>query len=62
MQRIVPIVEGDGDTQAVPRLISRILEHYAWSNNWYVGTPIKANGLNRLKKKLQEYLEYSIPI
>ena len=30
MQRIVTIVEGDGDVQAVPILLSRLLNYYGW--------------------------------
>lgn len=57
MQRIVTIVEGDGDVQAVPILLSRLLNHYGWSVNWYVSRPIRVGNLGNLKKNLNRFLE-----
>ncbi|MFP4437658.1 MAG: hypothetical protein ACLFVO_10445 [Chloroflexaceae bacterium] len=57
MQRIVTIVEGDGDVQAVPILLSRLLNYYGWSVNWYVSRPIRVGNLGNLKKNLNRFLD-----
>lgn len=57
MQKIVPIVEGDGEEKAVPNLISRILDHYGWSNNWYTGNTMRAGNLGHFKKYMLRYLK-----
>ncbi|GAB4213223.1 MAG: hypothetical protein OHK0022_50060 [Roseiflexaceae bacterium] len=57
MQKIVPIVEGDGEVLAVPSLISRVLEHYGWSSTWYAGGTIRAGNIGHFKKNLYRYLK-----
>ena len=55
MPVIVPIVEGDGEVQAVPVLLSRMLQykHY-W--NWRPAPPKRAGGLQSLRPKLDKFL------
>lgn len=57
MPKIVPIVEGDGDVEAVPVLLRRILEHLGLSH-WDVAHAKKAGSLPVLTKRLQEFLRY----
>lgn len=57
---IVPIVEGDGDTEAVPLLLRRILYEICQRYEWRVGKPIRAGGLYSFKNKLDRYLGYAL--
>ncbi len=58
MPAIVPIVEGDGDVQAVPLLLRRLLDYYQrW--DWSVSRARKAGGVMRLKRDLGRYLRYA---
>jgi Domain of unknown function (DUF4276) len=58
MPAIVPIVEGDGDAQAAPSLITRFLhEREKW--DWTVAHPKKAGGLVSLQPKLAQFLRYA---
>jgi hypothetical protein len=56
MQKIVPIVEGDGEVDAAPRLITRILNHYNWSSTWYAGKAIRAGNPGYFKKNIDRFL------
>lgn len=59
MQRIIPIVEGDGDREAVPLLIRKILmagEYWGWD----VGRPKQARNLTLLQQKLDSFLGYAL--
>ena len=58
MPRIVPIVEGDGDMDAVPLLLRMILQHHQWFD-WSVAPPKKARGLSALKRKLGSFIRYA---
>ena len=57
MQKIVPIVEGDGEVDSVPRLITRILNHYDWSSTWYAGKAIRAGNPGYFKKNIDRFLQ-----
>jgi hypothetical protein len=50
MRRIVALVEGDGDCQAVPKLISRICQKENLSNIYIDETPIRIGGYAGLLK------------
>ncbi len=58
MPRIVPIVEGPGDIDAVPTLLHRILRHRQWWN-WSVAPPKRAGNLGNLKKRLDDFIQYA---
>lgn len=56
MPCIIPIVEGDGDVDAVPVLLRMILEHNEqWS--WSVGRPKRAGNISTLRKHLSSFLQ-----
>lgn len=58
MPAIVPIVEGDGDVEAVPVLVRALLaQQQAWG--WTVARPKKAGGLNSLRSRLADFLRYA---
>lgn len=57
MRRIVPIIEGDGEVQAVPKLLSRLLKHKGLSGSWYIGNTIRVGSISKLKKDLRRFLE-----
>lgn len=58
MPAIVPIVEGDGDVEAVPVLVRTLLaQQQAWG--WTVARPKKAGGLNNLRSRLADFLRYA---
>ncbi len=58
MPIIVPIVEGDGEIEAVPVLLRRILEQREWWH-WSVRKPMRAGGLGSLKKRFAQLLQYA---
>lgn len=58
MPRIVPIVEGDGDIEAVPILLRYVLHELLNENTWNVIHPKKAHSLPALRKKLGKFLRY----
>ncbi|HHC24661.1 MAG TPA: DUF4276 family protein [Desulfobacterales bacterium] len=58
MPCIIPIVEGQGERDAVPLLLRRILhQHQLW--HWSAARPIAAGNLNKLKKKLGQFVTYA---
>ena len=59
MPKIVPIVEGDGEMEAVPILLRRILHDRLGAYDWRVGLPKKAHGLPALRKKLSNFIRYA---
>lgn len=59
MPKIVPIVEGDGDFQAVPILLRRVLAEQLHLYTWEVARPKKANSLSALRKRLSDYIQYA---
>ena len=56
MPRIIPIVEGEGEVEAVPLLLRRILE-YNGQWNWSVGRPTRAGHLDVLRHRLSRVLQ-----
>ena len=57
MKRIVLFVEGEGDTNAVPQLVSRLLsEQDAWKSLILDPHPFRVRGINKLVK--HEYSEW----
>jgi hypothetical protein len=58
MPKIVPIVEGEGDIEAVPILLRYVLHELLHKNTWNVIHPKKAHSLPALHKKLGKYLHY----
>lgn len=55
MHCIIPIVEGPGDIEAVPALLTRILQDEGhWQ--WYIGRAHKAHNLDTLKNGLEYFL------
>ena len=58
MPRLVPIVEGYGDLEAVPLLLRRILLDRHWSH-WSVAAPKRAGSLAALKKNLGQFIQYA---
>jgi len=60
LRKIVPIVEGDGDAQAVPKLIAKILAHIG-RYDLIPGDPKIAGGKSELTKigGLEIYLDYA---
>jgi hypothetical protein len=55
---IVPIVEGDGDVQAVPSLIRKVLQHNEYWH-WRVAPAKRAGSLSSLRPKLGNFLRYA---
>lgn len=55
MAKIIPIIEGQGEIEAVPTLLYKIL-HDLQQWQWQVGKPYRANSLGRLKKYLASLL------
>ncbi len=58
MPKIVPITEGQGDVEAVPLLLRKILQHNKWWE-WEVAHPKRAGSLSALKRKLDRFLGYA---
>jgi len=59
MPKIFPIVEGDGDTEAVPILLRRVLHEHLEQYHWNVTHPIRAHSLAVLRKRLGDYIAYA---
>lgn len=55
MPKIIPIIEGQGEIEAVPTLLYKIL-HDLQQWQWQVDKPFRANSLGRLKKYLGSLL------
>ena len=55
MPKIIPIIEGQGEIDAVPTLLYKIW-HDLQQWPWQVGKPFRANSLGRLKKYLASLL------
>ena len=56
---IVPIVEGDGEVKAVPRLLHRVLRERHGRYDIRIQTPINARGKTKLLKNFGRFLEYA---
>ena len=60
MITIVPVVEGDGDASALPELLNRIISTKFNRYDIVVAEGkskvVKANGLDKLKNKLEKFL------
>lgn len=56
---IVPIVEGDGEVKAVPRLLLRILSEQHGRSDVRIQQPINARGKTKLLKNFEVFLEYA---
>ena len=56
---IVPIVEGDGEVKAVPRLLLRIIGEKHGRQDIRIQQPINARGKTKLLKKFAVFLEYA---
>ena len=53
------VVEGQGDEEAVPSLIHKVLSDLnRW--DWYAGRPIRVGSLGKLRKELKWYLSAAI--
>jgi len=57
---IVPVVEGDGEVEAVPVLIRKILREQFGRHDIRVASPKPAHGKGTLLRRLEDYLEYAI--
>ena len=59
MRAIISLVEGQGDEEAVPSLIHKVLSDLnRW--DWYAGRPIRVGSLGKLRKELEWYLSGAI--
>lgn len=55
MPRIIPLVEGQGDVDAVPTLLYKLLhDRQEWQ--WHVGRPYRVRSLGALKKNLSYFV------
>jgi len=59
MPKIVPIVEGDGDFQAVPILLRRALAENLNNYAWEIARPKIAHSLPALRKRLSDFIRYA---
>ncbi len=59
MPKIVALVEGPGDIEAVPGLLYKLLreKHQQWT--WQVARPKRVGGLGALKKRLDRFMTYA---
>ncbi len=58
MPKIVALVEGPGDVEAVPELLRKVLyEKQQWT--WQVARPKRVGGLGALKKRLVKFMTYA---
>lgn len=60
MASIVPIVEGDGEIEAVPVLLRRILQERCQRYDMQVAKPPNAGGKGNLVRDLERYLQYAV--
>ncbi|MGL6195129.1 MAG: DUF4276 family protein [Thermoguttaceae bacterium] len=51
MKKLILMLEGEGDVQAVPGLVTRILEHIEKSGCYYIGECYKVGEIHRLVNK-----------
>ncbi|MGB0385163.1 MAG: DUF4276 family protein [Ardenticatenaceae bacterium] len=55
MPRIIPLVEGQGDVDAIPTLLYKLLhDRQEWQ--WHVGRPYRVRSLGALKKNLTYFV------
>ena len=59
MKKIIPIVEGPGDIEAVPELLRRILFELLNTYDWQISRPKRANNLHHLKQQLDRFIAYA---
>jgi hypothetical protein len=59
MPKIIPIIEGDGEIEAVPILLRRILTERLLRYDWTVSTPKQAHSLPVLRRDLEKYIRYA---
>lgn len=59
MPKIVPIVEGDGELDAIPVLLRRILHENFQVFDWEIGKPKKAHSLPAFRRRLSDFIRYS---
>ncbi|MBA4420606.1 MAG: hypothetical protein C0391_05615 [Anaerolinea sp.] len=59
MPKIVPIVEGPGDIEAVPELLRRILYDLYHVYDWEIAHPLKANNLTTLRNNVNSFITYA---
>lgn len=59
MPKIVPIVEGPGDIEAVPVLIRRILYDLYNAYDWQIAHPLKANNITSFRQRVNSFLGYA---
>lgn len=57
---LVPIVEGDGEKEAVPLLLRRVLHERLMMYDVNVLRPIITNGKGNLLRKLEKFLDYAL--
>jgi hypothetical protein len=58
MRALISLVEGEGDKDAIPTLLTKILHDFQqW--NWYVGETIIVRSLGKLYKNLATYLTHA---
>ena len=62
MPVIVPVVEGDGEAEALPVLIRRVLGERLHQYGLSVGHPKNAHGKDRLVRDLEKYVQYALMI
>lgn len=59
MSVIVPVVEGDGEVEAVPLLLRRVLREQCIRHDVDVATPKNAHGRGTLLRDLERFLKYA---
>jgi Domain of unknown function (DUF4276) len=59
MPKIVPIVEGPGDIEAVPELLRRILYDIYHAYDWQIAHPLRANNLTALRQRVDSFMGYA---
>ena len=59
MPKIVPIVEGPGDIEAVPELIRRILYDIYHAYDWQIAHPLKTNNLTTFRQRVNDFMMYA---
>lgn len=59
MSAIVPIVEGEGEVEAVPLLLRKVLAQRCQQRTLTVAKPKNAHGKGRLLRDLERFLQYA---
>ena len=59
MRALISLVEGEGDEDALPTLLTKIL-HDLGQWNWYVGETIVVRSLGKLHKNLAQYMRHAV--